>query len=145
MSSYYDDAFHPEEGIVRRAFWIDDFFGPHQYGIRFDDNGPVFRPSEVGLDRAGKEITALRAEIVKLRTERDKAHAAGLREGAEALTRWSSDTQIMKLAMGEMTAQEVRSVVAALKQRSAAIRARAEAVSPDLHKTSKQGETGNDA
>lgn len=95
--------------------------------------------------QAAAEIKTLRAEIAKLRAERDKAHAAGLREGAEALTRWSSDTQIMKLAMGEMTAQEVRSVVAALKQRSAAIRARAEAVSPDLHKTSKQGETGNDA
>ncbi len=30
MSSYYAPAYHPVERVIRKAFWIDDHFGPHR-------------------------------------------------------------------------------------------------------------------
>lgn len=48
MSSYYRDTKHPLTGKVERAYWIDDFFGRHRYGVQFSD-GRVFRPSEIEL------------------------------------------------------------------------------------------------
>lgn len=43
MSSYLGPAYNPVEKVIRAAFWMDDYFGPHQYGVRFDECGEVFR------------------------------------------------------------------------------------------------------
>lgn len=48
MSSYYAAAIHPVTGKIEEAFWIDDYFGPHRYGVRFSD-GRVFPEHEVKL------------------------------------------------------------------------------------------------
>lgn len=47
MSSFVQAAYHPTERRIRAAAFIDDYFGPHDYGVRFDEGGPVFRPKEV--------------------------------------------------------------------------------------------------
>jgi hypothetical protein len=47
MSSYVAPTYHPHEKRVRDAWWLDDYFGKHRYGVRFDDGGHVFRPEEV--------------------------------------------------------------------------------------------------
>lgn len=49
MSSYIDKAFHPVRRVVMDALWIDDHFGRHQYGVRFDGEPRVYRPDEVKL------------------------------------------------------------------------------------------------
>lgn len=41
MSNYTAPAIHPETGVIQDALWIDDYYGPHRYGVRFDD-GKVF-------------------------------------------------------------------------------------------------------
>ncbi len=46
MSCYYQMAKHPVTGIPEEAFWIDDYYGHHEYGVKFSD-GQVFRPSVV--------------------------------------------------------------------------------------------------
>ena len=52
MSSYYAPAYHPVERVIRKAFWIDDHFGPLEYGVQFD-SGPVFRAEqcEIPMDK----------------------------------------------------------------------------------------------
>ena len=43
MSSYYEETIHPKTRKLQRAFWIDDYFGRHQYGVRFDGEETVYR------------------------------------------------------------------------------------------------------
>lgn len=45
MSSYYRRTKHPETGKFENAFWIDDYFGRHRYGVRFP-SGRIFRASD---------------------------------------------------------------------------------------------------
>lgn len=42
MSSYIKKSQHPETGKMEDAFWMDDYYGPHQYGVKFMD-GKIFR------------------------------------------------------------------------------------------------------
>lgn len=74
MSSYFAPAFHPDERVVRNAFWVDDHFGRYEYGIKFDKDGPVFRTSQVVIPN----------DVVFVpETEVAKARAAAFREAAE--------------------------------------------------------------
>lgn len=46
MSSYYKPTVHPKTNRVEHAMWIDDYFGRHNYGVKFSDD-EVYRPEEV--------------------------------------------------------------------------------------------------
>ena len=37
MSHFMGIAEHPYSGDVEPAEWIDDYYGSHQYGVRFED------------------------------------------------------------------------------------------------------------
>jgi hypothetical protein len=47
MSSYIDDTWHPVKKRIRRAVWIDNYFGRHQYGVCFYREYHVYRTEEV--------------------------------------------------------------------------------------------------
>ena len=47
MSSYNRAAYHPPTNTVRTAYWQDDYFGRHQYGVMFAIDEKVYRPDEV--------------------------------------------------------------------------------------------------
>lgn len=49
MSSYYRSAYHPLTNTVKQASWLDDYFGRHMYGVRFDDDDKVYTPEEVEI------------------------------------------------------------------------------------------------
>lgn len=49
MSSYYEDTIHPVTGKVQRAAWLDNYFGGHKYGVRFEGEHHVYRADEVRL------------------------------------------------------------------------------------------------
>jgi len=46
MSSYQKQTKHPITGVAERAEWLDDYFGQHNYGVRFPSDGKVFRVDE---------------------------------------------------------------------------------------------------
>lgn len=46
MSNYYVQAIHPETGVEETAQMLDDYFGPHKYGVKFADE-TVFREKDV--------------------------------------------------------------------------------------------------
>lgn len=46
MSHFTRKTNHPETGKTEEAEWMDDYFGPHEYGVRFKD-GKVFKESEI--------------------------------------------------------------------------------------------------
>lgn len=54
MSHFNEIARNPATGIVEMAYWIDNHFGPHRYGVRFLD-GTVWRPEEVDI-RIGDRV-----------------------------------------------------------------------------------------
>ena len=37
MSNFQQKAIHPETGEIELADWLDDFYGPHKYAVRFPD------------------------------------------------------------------------------------------------------------
>lgn len=42
MSNYTAPAIHPGTGVIQDALWLDDYYGPYRYAVRFDD-GKVFQ------------------------------------------------------------------------------------------------------
>lgn len=51
MSNYFSQAVNPDTGKVEQAEWLDDYFGRHQYGVRFLSTGKIFRESEIKQPR----------------------------------------------------------------------------------------------
>lgn len=49
MSNYARVAWNPKEHVARAALWIDNHFGPHRYGVRFEGDDHVYRPEEVEI------------------------------------------------------------------------------------------------
>lgn len=47
VSDYIQSAYDPETKTVRKAWWMDNYFSHHEYGIRFYKDGPVYRYNEV--------------------------------------------------------------------------------------------------
>ena len=43
MSTYKAKARNPWTGEIEEATWIDDYYGKHKYGVKFD-NGDVADP-----------------------------------------------------------------------------------------------------
>lgn len=46
MSSYTKLTKHPLTGSVEEAYWLDDYFGSHEYGVHFPSDDKVFKASE---------------------------------------------------------------------------------------------------
>jgi len=46
MSSYQRKTQHPLDLHFETAEWLDDYFGQHNYGVRFPSDGKVFRADE---------------------------------------------------------------------------------------------------
>ena len=65
MSSYKKITRHPATGQYENAFWIDDYFKPHVYGVKFSDGKvyPVEYVKEAQLDHfwADDVLAAVRA------------------------------------------------------------------------------------
>ena len=64
MSNYTAPTFHPDTGKLEQAAWMNDYYGRHQYGVRFPD-GSIHRAQEceqVG-PKAAAEIERLRDVI----------------------------------------------------------------------------------
>jgi len=40
MSNFTAPTFHPKTAVIEQAYWMDDHFGMHEYGVHF--------PSEAG-------------------------------------------------------------------------------------------------
>ena len=55
MSNYRSGAFNPLTRRVEHADWLDNHFGIHVYGVKFDD-GNVYHTWEVGPLALGKYI-----------------------------------------------------------------------------------------
>ena len=48
MSTYKAPAIHPDTGEIEMAWFIDDYFGRHRYGVEFSD-GKIFPETVVKL------------------------------------------------------------------------------------------------
>jgi len=46
MSNFITKTKHPRTGREEAAEWLDDYFGEHNYGVRFPD-GRVYREEEI--------------------------------------------------------------------------------------------------
>lgn len=49
MSNFVRAAYHPKEKVVRAAQFLDNFFGRHQYGVRFSGDTHVYRDDETDI------------------------------------------------------------------------------------------------
>ena len=51
MSNYRDKAINPRTGQIEDADFLDNHFGRHQYGIRFDGEAHVYPAGEVEVPK----------------------------------------------------------------------------------------------
>lgn len=49
MSNFYKLTKNPQTGEIQEAFWLDDYFGPRRYAVRFED-GLIVDPEKVKLE-----------------------------------------------------------------------------------------------
>jgi hypothetical protein len=49
MSNFQRIAWHPVERVARAADYLDDYFGRHEYGVKFIGDEKVYRPAEVEI------------------------------------------------------------------------------------------------
>ena len=49
MSNYIRSAWNPKERVARAASYMDNYFGPYVYGVKFDGDDKVYRPNEVEI------------------------------------------------------------------------------------------------
>lgn len=50
MSSYFKNTKHPKTGEWQTAMWLDDYFGPHRYGVLFPGDEKYYSPLEYILE-----------------------------------------------------------------------------------------------
>lgn len=51
MSSYYQTTKNPNTGKWEEAFWLDDYYGNHNYGVQFPSNPDIMvDPREIELE-----------------------------------------------------------------------------------------------
>lgn len=102
MSNYIAPAFHPKTGKIVDANWIDDYFGPHVYGVRFDGDDKTYKSIECAMEAASVEIDRLRSVIIEWRqselelgnacSDKQVSMAASRQECAEFELRDLADT-----------------------------------------------------
>ena len=54
MSSYTKSTKHPNTGKWEDALWLDDYYGKHNYGVKFKD-GLVVDPDKIKLETKSEE------------------------------------------------------------------------------------------
>lgn len=59
MSSYQRKTQHPLDLHFENAEWLDDYFGQHNYGVRFPSDGKVFRADEFEWEASPENDEAL--------------------------------------------------------------------------------------
>lgn len=57
MSSFIRNTKNPETGKFEPAYWLDDYFGNHKYGVKFED-GTVYDPDKVDLETNNEPLNA---------------------------------------------------------------------------------------
>jgi len=83
MSNYIDKAFHPIKKEVQEAYYRDDYYGRHRYGIQFDD-GSIF--PEESCEEAAKmndqiEKTKKQIEVMQAFADGETVEFRASREG----------------------------------------------------------------
>jgi NTP pyrophosphatase (non-canonical NTP hydrolase) len=60
MSSYQGLAVNPETGLTEPAYFMDDYFGRHRYGVQFETTGKVYPVDGVKVieNKATQELNA---------------------------------------------------------------------------------------
>lgn len=51
MSNFTQPAYHPKEKVIREASFLDDYFGPHEYGVSFPNDPHVYKDHETRIPR----------------------------------------------------------------------------------------------
>lgn len=51
MSDFTRPAYHPRTKTVRNAYWMDNYFGHHNYGVQFEGDDVVYSPEQVEVPR----------------------------------------------------------------------------------------------
>ena len=84
MSDFQVNTKHPETGEYKQAWWLDDYFGRHNYGVKFDGENKVYDVREHEIVRGEDKkldppphkdrITGLPDEAVEGKLEQDKLH-----------------------------------------------------------------------
>ncbi len=68
MSTYTKSTKHPDTGEWEDAVWMDDYFGNHNYGVRFSD-GSIFDPRDTELETRNVPIASVEIDTEVIEEE----------------------------------------------------------------------------
>jgi hypothetical protein len=51
VSNYIAPAYHPKEQTIRAAEQLDNYFGPHEYGVKFPGDAHIYTADETRIPR----------------------------------------------------------------------------------------------
>lgn len=114
MSNYRAKAFNPASLKIEDADFIDDYYGSHRYGVRFDD-GSIHPQSMCGMKQA--------ADLIERQYRIIAAHEQQVKDGAAVIA--EKDAEIAD-ALDALNAETARAI-AAESSRDAAVEAEREA------------------
>lgn len=63
MSNFYDYSENPATGNIEKAYWMDGYFGRHEYGVKFPD-GRIFRGHEI--KQPGEDTPQVKSVVVQI-------------------------------------------------------------------------------
>lgn len=76
MSTYSQSTKHPDTGEWDdHAVWMDDYFGHHNYGVKFSD-GSIFDPRDTEMELRNVPIVSVSLEDPEITVEDAGAHTA---------------------------------------------------------------------
>ena len=108
MSNFIAKAKHPKTGSIEDAEWLDDYFGHHEYGVRFKDGG-VFHSIEVeevckacpnGGNHSGVCGCSCHKTKSDLEKETEQIKVASEKLGVELKSDWEKEFRA-EFAMGD--------------------------------------------
>lgn len=68
MSTYVDKAINPKTSKPQLALFLDDYFGPHRYGVGFKDDGTGASLYDTANEDSGYTIYPLEEIVAEWQT-----------------------------------------------------------------------------
>ncbi len=53
MSSFKRITRHPVTDLLKIAEWLDDYFGLHEYGVKFEGDPKIYREEDINGGKGG--------------------------------------------------------------------------------------------
>ncbi len=110
MSTYTKSTKHPDTGEWENAVWMDDYFGNHNYGVKFTD-GSVFDPRYTELETRNENQAEVRLDEPEITVEDAGAHTATITKHPDGRQDVRIDVTRLDIAEDDELSMDAKKVI----------------------------------